>query len=137
MVQTTAKSVRQANQFELKHGSVHILYSTTSFAGRPQLNYHHKKENLNFEGDEIRVQETEIGSLVTVTLEAVPDDFTRTLSLLVPTVNLRGEENEISIKTIAIETVSRTSIGGPNLVDGAIQTYEEFSLKGEARFVVF
>ncbi|WP_013325158.1 hypothetical protein [Gloeothece verrucosa] len=137
MVQTPATSVRQANLFELSNDCVQIVYSTTSFSGRPQLNYLNKDQKFNFQGDEIRVQETEIGSLVTVTLETIPDLLTRTLSLLVPLVNLRGEDLQTLIQTIAIETVSRTTIGGPDLVDGAVQTYETIFLKGQARFVVF
>ncbi|MGH2415546.1 MAG: hypothetical protein ACRDEA_18020 [Microcystaceae cyanobacterium] len=137
MSATVVKQVQQPNQFELRGKFTRINYSTTSIAGIPQLSYQKLGTNLNFSGDEIRVVETEIGKLVTVTLEAVPDLQTVTLTLLIPTINLPEGDTEISIDTKAIITTGRTSIGGPNLVEGQLQTYRIFSLKGTASFVFF
>jgi len=45
--------------------------------------------------------------------------------------------NKASIKTIGILTTAKTTIGGPNLMKGAIQTYKTVSLSGTAKFVSF
>jgi hypothetical protein len=74
--------------------------------------------------------------LITVTLEVIPDLHTLTLTLLVPQINL-DEGNESSFSTQAILTTHRTSIGGPNLVKGPLQTYEVVALEGTARLVAF
>ena len=73
--------------------------------------------------------------MVTVTLETVPDLHTITLTLIVPDINLSDCATEF--KTIVICTTHKTSIGGPNLIKGALQTYEVIELQGTASSVVF
>jgi hypothetical protein len=88
-----------------------------------------------FRGDEIRLAETEIGRTVTVTLEAVPDLHVETLTLLLPPTNLQNGESRL--RTEAITTTHRTSIGGPRLVRGQVLSYATATLSGMARSVVF
>ena len=118
-----------------KNKDVRISYSTSSIMGEPNLNYKDSKGSQRFTGEEIRTQKTEIGTMVTVTLETVPDLRVVTLTLLVPAINLDGSAREF--KTIAIRTTSRTTIGGPRLVKGAVQSFEVIDLKGTANSVVF
>jgi hypothetical protein len=118
-----------------KYRDVQISYSTSSSSGKPLFNYKDSKGARNFNGDEIRTQKTEIGTMVTVTLETVPDLRVVTLTLLVPAINLDGSEKEF--RTIAIRTTSKTTIGGPQLVKGALKTYEVINFKGTASSVVF
>ena len=119
---------------EQKYRDVNITYSTTGFIGQPILNYEDSNGTRSFIGDEIRTQETEIGTTVTVTLEAVPDLRVVTLTLLVPEINLDGSPREF--ETIAIRTTHKTTIGGPGLIKGAVQSYEVIDLNGTARCVV-
>jgi hypothetical protein len=125
------------NRFELEGNCTKIIYSTTSFSAVPQLNYQDQKRNLNFSGDEIRSLPTEIGTLISVTLEVIPDLRTITLSLLIPNVNLPEGKRKNPIETIAILTTASTSIGGPDLVDGQLEAYQILMLKGIASFVEF
>ncbi|HYN89322.1 MAG TPA: hypothetical protein VER55_12360, partial [Ardenticatenaceae bacterium] len=81
------------------------------------------------------VVESEIGRQVTVTLDEVPDLHTVTVTLLIPTINLEGRES--SFATVAILTTARTSIRGPGLVEGPVQSYQCVALKGTARQVDF
>lgn len=127
----------QPTFFELRCNDTQITYSTTSLAGVPQLSYQDKSLNLNFSGDEIRSLDTEIGRQVSVTLEQIPDQQTVSLTLLVPTINLPEGTTETSIQTEAILTTGRTSIGGPDLVDGQLQTYSSLMLPGVARLIQF
>src|SRR5262249_14357312 len=112
-----------------------ITYSTSSFAGPPQLSYRIKEHQGTANGDEIRTLDGEIGTVVTVTLTQTPDRDSLTLSLLVPTVNLMGSDQPVN--TIALLTTHRTGSGGPQLVKGAVQSYEVLMLQGTARHVDF
>ena len=126
----------QPNLFELtgEYTQIRITYSTTSITGQPQFHYQDQQRDLTFTGGDIRSLDSEIGMLITVTLEVIPDLHTLTLTLLIPQINL-DEGNESSFSTQAILTTHLTSIGGPNLVKGPLQTYEVVALEGTARFV--
>jgi len=125
----------EPNLFELRGGGIKVTYSTSSFDGKPRLTYEDQKISLIFQGEEIRSLDTEIGLQLTVTLEQIPDLQTVTLTLILPMINLQG--NEGRFRTQAITTTHRTSIGGPDLVKGALQLYRVRPLRGIARTVVF
>lgn len=143
--ETGTKSVRlyhynEPNLFSLQgagptYKDVQISYSTSSITGQPLFNYIDSKGTHSFKGDDIRTQETEMGTMVTVTFESVPDLRVTTLTLLVPTINLDGSAREF--KTIAIRTTSKTTIGGPRFAKGVLQFYEVIDLKGTANSVAF
>ncbi len=99
----------------------------TSITSKPLFNYKDLKGTHNFTGDEIRTQKTVVGTMVTVTLESVPDLHVITLTLLVPVINL--DRSERKFKTIAIRTTNKTTISGDSLVKGA-QSYEVINLQG-------
>jgi hypothetical protein len=126
----------QPNLFELTGEYTQITYSTTSITGQPQFHYQDQQRDLTITGDDIRSLGTEIGTMITVTLEVIPDLHTLTLTLLVPQINL-NEGTESSLSTLAILTTHLTSIGGPSLVEGQLQTYEAVALEGTARLVEF
>jgi hypothetical protein len=125
------------NLFELQGKDTQIIYSTSSIAGVPQFNYQTPSLNLNFSDTDIRTQDTEIGREITVTLEQTPDLQTITLTLFIPTINLPPETTKDLIETVAIITTARTSIGGPNLVNGQLQIYDTLALQGIACLVNF
>ena len=139
-VQTNMTSqINEPNKFDL-HGigymcmDTQISYTTTSLTGKPTFNYTDLKGTHNFTGDGIRTQKTEIGMLVTVLLEAVPDFHAMTLTLLVPTINLDGSARKF--KTIAIQTTSKDTIAGESLVKGTVQSYEVVDFQGTANSVM-
>ncbi len=136
---TSDSKINEPNQFVLngtgkKHKDVHISYSTTSITGKPLFSYEDSKGMRSFTGDEIRTQKTEIGTIVTVTLQSVSDSHTITLTLLVPDINLDNSAQEF--KTIAIRTTSKTTIGGEGLVKGAVESYEVIDLQGTANIII-
>jgi len=122
------------NGIEQKHKDIYIDYTTTSFPGLPIFKYKDSKDTHSFIGDEIRTQKTEIGTIVTVTLESVPDYQDIKLTLLVPVININGPATDF--KTIAIRTTSKTTIIGENLVKGAVQSYEVIELQGTANKII-
>ncbi|MBR8835884.1 MAG: hypothetical protein DSM106950_18155 [Stigonema ocellatum SAG 48.90 = DSM 106950] len=131
---TKSTNFTEANSFELSGGEVQVSYSSTSFSGVPLLNYRDNNINLNFSGQQIRVLETELGQLITVTLEEVSDESTVTFTLILPLVNLNTGSETIRIKVPGIKTTTRTTIAGPG--PGAEKTYTTVNLRGTAKFIL-
>jgi hypothetical protein len=126
---------RQPNLFELDGQNLHVTYSTTGIDGQPHLSYHDNRISLNFRGDQIRTDGTEVGTLVTVTLFATPDAGSTTFSLLVPRVNL-DSSGHATIRTVGITTLHRTSIA-PQFLFGQLERYTVVTLHGTASMVDF
>jgi len=124
------------NLYELQGGKVRITYSTSSISGQPQFDFRQGRKTLHFSGTEIQTAKTLIGTLVTVTVEETPDLRRVTFSLLLPDVNLQ-QSGKVNIKALGIFTTTKTSIAGPKLVKGALQTYKVESLSGTAKAVQF
>ena len=125
-----------ATRFDIA-GPIHVNYSSSSITGVPLVSYKDAELDLNFQGDDITRVETSLGELVTVTLQTVPDDFTRTFTLIVPTVRVpHGGEAEFD--TLGIETTDRSSsFVGPLGTAGVLQTYQVHQLHGNAQQVDF
>lgn len=95
--------------FDVSDGDLHIVYSTTGFDGRPHLSYQDPNQMLAFTGDEIRSVETDLGTVVSVTIRRTVDAGSTSFSLLVPRVNVvAGQSAEI--RTEGITTIHRFSI---------------------------
>lgn len=124
------------NLYDLQGDDVEISFSASSFGGDPLFQYRRAGRLSSFQGDQIRMVATEIGSLVTVTIEADPDLHSITLTLLLPDINLR-EGHASAMMTEAILTAHRASIGGPQRLEGQLQSYTSIRLKGVARAVDF
>jgi len=128
--------VNEPNLFELQGGNIKVTYSTSGIIGQPQFSFKRGRTVLNFGGNQIRSEKAAIGTLVTVTIETVPDLRTVLFSLMLPIVNLQ-QASKVNLKTIGILTTEKTSIGGPGLVKGALQSYKVIVLAGTAKSVVF
>lgn len=124
----------RANLFELHDKSIQVSYSDTSILGGPLLNYHDEHITLSLRGEEIRIQNSEIGQLITVTLEAIPDLQTVTFTLILPIVMVMSQARETRIEVPAITTTNPTTIAGPP--PGAQQLYWVTKLQGTAQFIV-
>lgn len=124
----------EPNLFELHGHETHITYSTTSVAGKPQLVYRNNEQSYSFSGDEIRTQDSELGTLVSVSLVKTIDQGSTSLTLVVPSVNLAGAQQQ-HIKTLAI--VTKHVVGVQPLQKGARELYHEVSLEGKAELVQF
>lgn len=133
--------MNQANLFELeskdggKLAALQVVYAASGIDGRPSLQLSMGQQQRSFRGAELSQASTALGNEITVTLEVVPDGWVKTFTLVLPTVNCR--EGDVQIDAFASLTTERSSIGGPALVNGAIQLYELHALSGTARAVVF
>jgi hypothetical protein len=131
-----ANQLVDANLFDITR-PVRINYSSSSIRGVPLVSYKDADLDLNFQDDEITRIQTALGELVTVTLENVVDAFTRTFTLVVPSIRLpRGQEVEVT--TLGVETTDRSGAfvpaPGPS---GVLQTYQVYQLRGTAQHVEF
>lgn len=111
--------------------TLHVAYTyyPTSGPGEPPIDF---PQRFEFDGPPEEIQDFPAeggrGRLLTVTVEAVPDLSTLTLTVLIPDVSLTAEA--ATIDTVAILTTHATTIGGPDLVDGPLQTYQVVPLRG-------
>lgn len=124
----------RANLFELHGKTIQVSYSDTSLLGGSLLNYRDDRISLSFRGEEIRVCDTELGQLITVTLEAIPDLRTVTFTLILPIVSVMSQSSGTRIKVPAITTTNPTTIAGPP--PGPQKLYSIVKLQGTAQFVV-
>src|SRR5437588_8226493 len=97
------------NQYQLTSNEVQITYTPGNGNGQPELGYQGSHGNITFTGNDIRSEETMLGTLLTVFLVRTVDTGTVTLTLLVPGVNMAGTA-EHAIQTVAIETHNLVSI---------------------------
>jgi hypothetical protein len=86
----------------------------------------------SFAAAEVESEPSRIGTLITVTLEAIPDAETVTVSVVLPEVNFPADSPEAAVTAVAIRTLHAGSIGGPSLVQGALQGYTVVQLQGLA-----
>jgi hypothetical protein len=121
------------NIYNLDGYGLHVTYSTSSIDGKPLLQYHDSFQTLQFSGDQIRTLDSEIGTLVTVTIHLTPDFGSTSFTLLVPQVNL-DPSNVFQITTFGITTLHRFSIV-PQLDRGQTEHYTVAELSGTAAFV--
>ena len=110
-----------ANSFQCTGGATSINYDSSSLNGKAVLSISHEGSDYWFTGDQIWVNETSMGRLVTVTIDMAFDGFSDELSFIIPDVNMTGNGESIAFDSNLIESHIRTSIGGPRLVKGVIQ----------------
>ncbi|MBW4569586.1 MAG: hypothetical protein KME31_16630 [Tolypothrix carrinoi HA7290-LM1] len=124
----------QPNQFQLGGYDTEIVYAS-SITGVPQLTYKTRSQTLNFSGEQIQTEQTQLGQMVTVNLSNNPQAIgvVETLTLLIPTVNLTLDSRESFIQTIAI-----FSLRSPLVKKiGQSQTYMTLCLSGTAQQIDF
>lgn len=123
------------NQFELSGDGVQISYQSSHFIDMPnlpQFTYQDDQLNLTFNGEQIRAQSSELGTLVSVTLIPSIDAGATVLTLLLPSIKVPGLLTEKYFETLGI--ISKTFGILPH--DGADAVYKNvLNLQGSARLV--
>lgn len=135
MVMTNCEpATQQANLYTLQGYDIQITYSTTSITGQPQFNYSDRIETRNFMGDEIIVEQTGLGSMVTVQLKNnAADEGLESVTLLIPVIDLAGAQS-VDIQTLAILTKQAVFVAPATQ---QLQQYESVCLSGTAQVVAF
>lgn len=117
-------------------GTVKVDYETSTFVGQPTLNLTQGAGGpiRHFAGAQIRVLNSEIGVLVTVTTRMTIDTGSTSFSFLIPAISLKAVSDRQTFSTEAIVTSHTGPNSAPSL--GVHETYTFIQLKGEASFVV-
>ena len=132
--EVTTEGFTQANLFEFSRGAIHVTYSTTNILGGPIFSYRDDQISRSFRGDEILIEDSAIGQVITVTLELIPDLRTVTFSLILPVVTVMPQSTGAFIAVPGITTTTPTTIAGPP--PGPQRLYSLVKLKGTAQFIV-
>lgn len=115
--------------YNLSGDNATVSYATTSFTGRPELEYKTGQEQIKFSGEEIGVIDSEFGKLVTVTVGGA-DAGDTTLTLLIPSITVTQNEPKTSFDTNAI-VMSLRKLGPIH------QLYRVLNLHGTAEAIPF
>ena len=103
----------------------------------PVLEYTGAEGSLTFEGPQLLQQQTALGTLLTVTLNVVPDLRTLTFSMLMPEITAAGAGSlgaSQKFETVGIKAQHPQSLTGA-LPAGANPTYVTMKLHGTAKSV--
>jgi hypothetical protein len=126
-----------ANQYHCTGKNSRVDYSSSSFSGEPLLTIQVGKTRFSAQGEAIQAQQTVLGNLLTLVKSATPDLKTLTVSVLLPDVNVTKLGDKVTFNSQLFHTKTLTSIGGPALVNGAIQSNTAQELYCTATAVVF
>ncbi|HTU44337.1 MAG TPA: hypothetical protein VMF91_04710 [Bryobacteraceae bacterium] len=116
-------------------GKTKVEYETSTFVGLPALNLTEGPGPIrHFSGSQVRVLDTEIGTLVTVTTRITVDTGSTSFSILIPSISLKSVSDQEAFETEAIITTHSGPISIP--FNGVHEKYQFIPLKGEASFVL-
>lgn len=127
-----------ANRFTFDGDRTQITYFPSApgpvVAGQEggRLEYHGIEGDLTFSGAQIELQDSPLGTLVTVVFESNPDIGVRTLTLFVPQVFGVSREKPLTFETLAIKATRRGFTAAP----GVGRTYTILPLLGTAADVI-
>jgi hypothetical protein len=124
----------QPNEYVLKGGNIAVSYVTNGFQNQPTLAYNDGQQTKSFRGSEIRILQTEIGSLVSVTTFLTIDTGSTTFSVLIPVIELADKSQIQNFKTAGILTNHKGPDSFPST--GVRETYEIIHMHGTAREVI-
>lgn len=121
----------RATTYHVADDDIKVTFSMVNPADL-ELMYEDIQGERHFSGQDIDLQVCHHGLMAIVVLEEVPDLHSITLSLAVPAARRPADVRSVPVKSFAVRTLSRTSIAGPDLLEGQIQVYENYILEGNA-----
>ena len=121
------------NEFKLHNQEVKVTYVTNGFQGGPTFTFDDGQVK-NFKGPDVRVQQTEIGNLVSVTLQTSIDTGSTSYSVLIPIIDLPNTQAHQKFHTAGIKTVHKTFLSPPPKT--LIESYHVDKLEGVAQTVI-
>jgi hypothetical protein len=119
----SAASLVPATFYDCVGRELTVRYSTAAPTGVPNVVITLGAQVIKARGDNVLIQPSVLGSLVTVRNGSVPDSHSDTLTLLAPDVNVPVIPNKLPTQFLSSFHFTRTftSVGGPALVQGVIQ----------------
>lgn len=129
---TEIAKLAEANLFELSHGKRTLSYTVSNIAGDPLVSYFDGKETKTFVGNEVSLESTTLGTLVTVLLQSSVDGPRHFLTLVVPVVLVGDRYPE----KVSLPVIFHTTAGFILPRPGPRQTYDVQIFSGTASFVL-
>ena len=112
-----------------------VTFDAAAFAGGPLLTYRGPYGTATLQREDVTIEETAVGRLVTGQLGTYPDRGDLWLSLVLPPFSPTTlGDPPMTFETIAILTWKNQHIAGPPRA-GALREYEVLSLAGTAELV--
>jgi hypothetical protein len=133
MAKEAAAAATKPKLYELSGDGIIVIYTLEPIGGGPQFNYGDGKLSHVFKGDEIRTVDTDVGTLVSVTIHLEIDTGSTSFTVLIPKVGL-GQSTSEPITTVGITTVHKHPVVGPT-PQGQDDLYTVHSMDGTAKFV--
>jgi hypothetical protein len=124
----------QPNEYTLQGGNLTFTYLKHNFLGQPYVSYTENGQTKTFSGSAVRVLETGIGTLVTVTTHMSIDTGGSDFSVLLPVIELPGTGKPQAFSTDGINTQFKGPDSFP--ATGVRETYDFIPMNGVARFIV-
>lgn len=129
----------QPNRYVLQSndGTTKVDYETSSFLGQPMLNLSQGPglpPIRHFSGSQIRSVSTEIGTLVSVTIQMSIDAGSTSFSILIPAITLTVVSDHQKFTTEAVITTHSGPISIPPT--GVHEKYHFIPMQGEASLVL-
>ena len=125
----------QPNEYTLTGGNISFTFVKSNFLGQPFAQYSDGVQTRDFFGSAVRVLETGIGTLVTVTTFMTIDSGGAEFSVLLPLIELAGITQTQSFSTDGIITRFKGPDSFP--LTGVRESYEFIPMKGTARALEF
>ena len=135
---TKTPTIVSSNRFDLHGGGITVTYGVSGADGKPYLNYSDSNLSRLFKGDEIRViQETDVGTLVSVTIRMTIDAGSTSFTVLIPRVKMADVQGApTNIASVGITTLHRFSMV-PAFFMGQIDHYTAITLTGTAKLETY
>jgi hypothetical protein len=124
-----------ANVYQLRNSQLQVSYATGALGSKAGLFYQDASLTKQFGPQDLRVVSSEIGDLVTVTLQMTVDTGSTTFTLVVPKVEADVNQS-VQIETLGITTIQRLS-PIPIFNRGQREVYSVADLRGTAAAIPF
>lgn len=118
-----------ANRYEFTGGAVSGTVDLAGITGQPVVHLQFDQWSIT----DADVKMGELGVVVTARLDFVPDKESTRLHLVLPEANVGDEA--VAVEGFAVLVTTRSSIAGPGLVEGPLQSYAVRSVSGTASLV--
>lgn len=117
-----------ATMFLLSGGDLKISYYINE-DNSSELDYQDAQGSQNFQSDQLHIQESAIGTLITASLKKSADAGTTTVTLILPSVKLGGQTKQ-PLETFAVITQDFSTASRA----GAQLTYRVVTLQGTGQY---
>lgn len=133
MSPAVSNAIEAPNLFTLAGRHVSVSVALSGIDGKPHVTFHDAQHVLSFSGDEITMEDSALGRLITVVVARTVDLGSSTFTVVLPAVNLISGHHHVD--TIGVTALHRTSIAGVGR--GQLTTYTTARLRGTAEQVQF